>query len=730
MAGEVVDPEAERLAVRRYIEEHDLEAVVSGAVNAVVGKRPADPCAALAEALAARRSDHGIDRIEGFPCFTELGPGVRVELTTSRRTFSTTCVAARHVRRGAPRIRSAVEADTSFVARAVEAIQHVVEPALRGMDVTRQGAVDRELGALAAAPAVHDEDGGTRILPRRVPREVLFAISRLVCAAGAVHLARSLPEHLRELAGISGGRLPPAPVPLVPLVAGGAGTVSALPWESIAVAPVGAPSVQAALDLAAECEGAVRKLVEEASEGAQPLAAAAHRGGALDVAGVESAEGALALAVRAVDVAEARRAEQGGAGSGGEEGKEGAAAAVRAVLVASLGMDACERSALPPVRTEGGEGGDAEGKAAEPEPDREGPPRYVVDFKEDGASEEGVGPEDVSSAAQAACEACPLLRVLLGTGLDEDVESLRALSASLGERGRVLAGDVSGLTFAEAAARADAAVRGRGAAASVVADGTTEEEWRAAEERERWEEEERAAQRRAEEEARRKAEEEKEAEEAAGAGKGKGKKGGGKVPAAEGKEEPAAGEEGGGGEDEGEAALEASDVRDPREACGSMLRVRAADHGTVQAALRCCVSAQRWELPFAVATGPDGWGGACDDDAAFDVALAAACGATFVEVGSLRGACGRRRAEALLSVEDAVVREKRALASVLQGRYSGRAGQEDAARPVYVGPPLLTKLQWEAELGDYVGARAERMEEPLSPAGGSGGGDKGKKKKK
>ncbi len=121
------------------------------------------------------------------------------------------------------------------VGRALAAIREVLEPGLRGLDATAQGAVDAKIAALDGTPN-----------KRRLGGNATIAVSMAVAHAAAEAAAVPLWRHLAGIAQ------PLLPLPEIQLFGGGAHAARALDLQDIMVMPLGAASFAEALEWVAE----------------------------------------------------------------------------------------------------------------------------------------------------------------------------------------------------------------------------------------------------------------------------------------------------------------------------------------------------------------------------------------------------------------------------------------------------------------------------------------------
>ncbi|WP_435017798.1 phosphopyruvate hydratase [Tundrisphaera sp. TA3] len=130
------------------------------------------------------------------------------------------------------------------VRRAVSLIGSEIGPALRGMDVEDQGAIDSALVELDGTP-----DKG------RLGSNALMAVSLAVARAAALHRREEFHAHLnglwKERLAPDEASEPSLPVPIVHMITGGCHAVRSLDFRDYLMIPVGARDFAEAVDMAA-----------------------------------------------------------------------------------------------------------------------------------------------------------------------------------------------------------------------------------------------------------------------------------------------------------------------------------------------------------------------------------------------------------------------------------------------------------------------------------------------
>ncbi|MGE3776947.1 MAG: phosphopyruvate hydratase [Pirellulaceae bacterium] len=191
-----------------------------------------------------------IGRVGGREVLDSRGrPTVEVEITTDGGCLaramvpsgaSTGAAECLELRDGDP-----ARYDGQGVRRAVDNVCHVPGPAVVGLDVTDQRAVDQRLLELDATPQ-KTRLGGNSLLG------VSLAVARAAAAARQIPLYRHFHELLARGAerGRGAARVPPPrmPLPMTNMISGGLHAGGNLDFQDILITPVGAPDYPTGLE--------------------------------------------------------------------------------------------------------------------------------------------------------------------------------------------------------------------------------------------------------------------------------------------------------------------------------------------------------------------------------------------------------------------------------------------------------------------------------------------------
>lgn len=136
--------------------------------------------------------------------------------------------------------------DGKGVLKAVEHINHLIAPALKGMDATDQRGIDRALLALDGTPA-----------KSRLGANALLGVSLAVARAAAARLDMPLYRYL------GGTNTYVMPVPMMNIINGGSHSDAPIAFQEFMIRPVGAPSFREALRMGAEVFHALKGVLKK-----------------------------------------------------------------------------------------------------------------------------------------------------------------------------------------------------------------------------------------------------------------------------------------------------------------------------------------------------------------------------------------------------------------------------------------------------------------------------------
>ncbi|GIL47394.1 hypothetical protein Vafri_4219 [Volvox africanus] len=239
------------MSVQEYIEKHGLEKKVEEVLNLCVKEKPEEPLSFMAKALQ-QLSPPEIVKVVGRQIIDSRGnPTVEADVHTRKGMFRAAVPSG-----ASTGVHEAVElrdGDKSKylgkgVAKAVENINAIIAPALKGMDPTKQVEIDNKMKELDGT----DNKG-------KLGANAILAVSIAVCKAGAAEKGVPLYKHIAALAG--NGKLI-LPVPSFNIINGGSHAGNALAMQEFMILPVGASSFAEAMRMGCEVYHALKGLIK------------------------------------------------------------------------------------------------------------------------------------------------------------------------------------------------------------------------------------------------------------------------------------------------------------------------------------------------------------------------------------------------------------------------------------------------------------------------------------
>mmetsp|Transcript_2940 Transcript_2940/g.7231 ORF Transcript_2940/g.7231 Transcript_2940/m.7231 type:complete len:480 (-) Transcript_2940:329-1768(-) len=237
--------------VQEYIEKHGLQKKVEEALNACVKAKPDEPLSFMAKELL-KIAPPEIIKIVGRQILDSRGnPTVEADVFTHKGSFRAAVPSG-----ASTGVHEAVElrdADKSKylgkgVLKAVENINTIIGPALKGMNPLNQKEIDDKMRELDGTPN-----------KGKLGANAILAVSMAVCKAGAAEKNVPLYKHIAELAGNPKMYLP---VPSFNIINGGSHAGNALAMQEFMILPVGATSFAESLRMGAEVYHALKGLIK------------------------------------------------------------------------------------------------------------------------------------------------------------------------------------------------------------------------------------------------------------------------------------------------------------------------------------------------------------------------------------------------------------------------------------------------------------------------------------
>jgi len=143
------------------------------------------------------------------------------------------------------------------VLKAVANVHNILSPALKGLDVTKQGSIDRKM--VEELDGTQNEWGWCK---QKVGANAILAVSLAVARAGADAKQIPLYHYLADLAGKQTKKFI-TPVPSLNIINGGAHAGNSLEIQEFMILPTGATSFKEAMRLGAETYHSLAKLVKQ-----------------------------------------------------------------------------------------------------------------------------------------------------------------------------------------------------------------------------------------------------------------------------------------------------------------------------------------------------------------------------------------------------------------------------------------------------------------------------------
>mmetsp|Transcript_27595 Transcript_27595/g.60368 ORF Transcript_27595/g.60368 Transcript_27595/m.60368 type:complete len:480 (+) Transcript_27595:154-1593(+) len=237
--------------VQEYIDKHQLQKRVEDVLNTCVKNKPDEPLAFMAKELL-KHAPSEIIKIEGRQIIDSRGnPTVEADVHTHKGMFRAAVPSG-----ASTGIHEAVElrdGDKSKylgkgVSKAVENINVIIAPALKGMNPVHQKELDDKMKELDGT----DNKG-------KLGANAILAVSLAVAKAGAAEKGVPLYKHIADLAGNSKLILP---VPAFNIINGGSHAGNALAMQEFMILPTGASSFAEAMRMGCEVYHNLKSLIK------------------------------------------------------------------------------------------------------------------------------------------------------------------------------------------------------------------------------------------------------------------------------------------------------------------------------------------------------------------------------------------------------------------------------------------------------------------------------------
>jgi enolase len=240
------------MSVQEYIDKHNLQKKVEAALNSVVKSKPDEPLSALAREIL-KNAPGEVLKVVGRQIIDSRGnPTVECDVTTYKGTFRAAVPSG-----ASTGIHEACELrdgdKTKYlgkgVLKAVEHINTIISPAIKGMNPVDQKAIDEKMKEI---------DGTDN--KSKLGANAILAVSLAICKAGAAEKDVPVYKHISELAGNSKLVLP---VPAFNIINGGSHAGNALAMQEFMILPVGAATFSEAMRMGCEVYHALKGLIKK-----------------------------------------------------------------------------------------------------------------------------------------------------------------------------------------------------------------------------------------------------------------------------------------------------------------------------------------------------------------------------------------------------------------------------------------------------------------------------------
>ncbi|KAG1667452.1 hypothetical protein FOA52_012207 [Chlamydomonas sp. UWO 241] len=237
--------------VQSYIDKHTLQKKVEDVLNSTVKSKPEEPLSYMAAELL-KLAPAMILKIEARQIIDSRGnPTVEADVTTYKGMFRAAVPSGAST--GIHEACELRDGDKSkylgkSVYKAVDNINTIISPALKGMNPVEQKAIDDKMREL---------DGTDN--KSKLGANAILAVSMAVSKAGAAEKGVPLYQHIADLAGNTKLVLP---VPSFNIINGGSHAGNALAMQEFMILPIGASSFSEAMKMGCEVYHALKGIIK------------------------------------------------------------------------------------------------------------------------------------------------------------------------------------------------------------------------------------------------------------------------------------------------------------------------------------------------------------------------------------------------------------------------------------------------------------------------------------
>ena len=241
--------------VANYLQEHAISEKLNVYVNKLCKARPADPFGFLAECMQLEQVVTITD-IKARQIFDSRGnPTVEVVVTTNRGEdtaavpsgASTGEYEALELRDGGKEYMG------KGVSKAVENVNKIIAPALKGMNPINQREIDEKM--VQVLDGTQNQWGWCK---SKLGANAILGVSLAVCRAGARAKGVPLWKHIADLAGNTDVLLP---VPSFNIINGGSHAGNNLAFQEFMILPIGASTFKEAMRMGSEVYHNLKKVI-------------------------------------------------------------------------------------------------------------------------------------------------------------------------------------------------------------------------------------------------------------------------------------------------------------------------------------------------------------------------------------------------------------------------------------------------------------------------------------
>jgi enolase len=240
------------MSLQEYIDKHDLQKKVEQLINSCVAAKAEDPLSFMANELR-NMTEPEITEVKGRMIIDSRGnPTVEADVHTRKGFFRAAVPSG-----ASTGVHEAVElrdGDKAVymgkgVSKAVDNINKIIAPALKGKNPIEQTEIDK---------LMRDLDGTKN--KGKLGANAILAVSLAVCKAGAAEKGVPIWKHIADLAG---NTKPQLPVPSFNIINGGSHAGNKLAMQEFMILPVGAQTFSEAMRMGCEVYHNLKTIIKK-----------------------------------------------------------------------------------------------------------------------------------------------------------------------------------------------------------------------------------------------------------------------------------------------------------------------------------------------------------------------------------------------------------------------------------------------------------------------------------